>query len=307
MGEGLIVQSEFATQALAIPDTIDQHLATIETAADAKEELDKFAAMQEYASRIKTDNGVANAIAFGVLKCKAKLGELMPAEKGGRGKTRSAGEPVFSKEAMASYRKLADLHGSGKLDDYYDEIFSSDEPVEVTQAGALKFAANGTSINLSYSGETERYTPVDYIEAARLVMETIDIDPASCKHAQKIVKAGKYFTEKTNGLTKEWNGTVWLNPPYARGLIEKFVEKLLDEVQVGRTTQAVVLVNASTDTGWAQSLLGTCKAVCFPGHRIKFYTESEQLGSPPCGQMFCYFGNSQKLFRARFKEWGICK
>jgi hypothetical protein len=44
------------------------------------------------------------------------------------------------------------------------------------------------------------------------------------------------------------HGNVWLNPPYARGLIEAFAEKLVYEYTNGRCRQAIVLVDNRTAT-----------------------------------------------------------
>jgi hypothetical protein len=50
---------------------------------------------------------VAKPIAKGVLKIKDKLGELMPATKGGRGKKTPVGSTgVFSEHTIAAYRKI---------------------------------------------------------------------------------------------------------------------------------------------------------------------------------------------------------
>ena len=84
------------------------------------------------------------------------------------------------------------------------------------------------------TGEFERYTPAQYIAAARRVLGEIDLDPASCEVAQGIVKAVQYFTAKDDGLKQEWHGRVWLNPPYAQPLIAQFVSKLIAERKAGR-------------------------------------------------------------------------
>jgi hypothetical protein len=89
------------------------------------------------------------------------------------------------------------------------------------------------------TGEFERYTPAKYIEAAREVLGRIDLDPASSKQAQKVVKARKMFTARENGLEQEWNGNIWLNPPYHRELGPKFIKKLLEEIAAGRTKEAI--------------------------------------------------------------------
>jgi hypothetical protein len=62
----------------------------------------------------------------------------------------------------------------------------------------------------TYTGNNEWYTPAKYIEAARAVLGSIDVDPASNNIAQRIVGAAKYYTKENSGLDKEWHGNVWL-------------------------------------------------------------------------------------------------
>ena len=116
------------------------------------------------------------------------------------------------------------------------------------------------------SGNNEWYTPADYIEAAREVMGSIDIDPASNDIAQETVKAAVYYTAETNGLDKEWRGNVWMNPPYASDLIGKFIDKLVAELP--NIEQAIVLVNNATETEWFNKLIPRASAVCFPRSRV---------------------------------------
>jgi len=101
----------------------------------------------------------------------------------------------------------------------------------------------------------ERGTPSYIIEAAREVMGTIDLDPASCATANEVVRAARYYTKEQDGLTRPWFGNVWLNPPFSNPLCRLFMEKLPEEYHAGRITQAVVIVNASSGR-WFHRLLG---------------------------------------------------
>ena len=66
------------------------------------------------------------------------------------------------------------------------------------------------------SGDVEYYTPGKIVEAARLTMGGIDLDPASSAAANARVRAVRFFTEADNGLSKKWKGRVWMNHPFQR-------------------------------------------------------------------------------------------
>lgn len=156
------------------------------------------------------------------------------------------------------------------------------------------------------SGNNEWYTPSIYIESARQVLGTIDLDPASCSLANSIVQADNYFTQETNGLDKEWKGKVWLNPPYASSLIKLFINKLVDEYQSGNTTEAIMLVNNATETQWAKAALIDCNSVCFVERRIKFLNKDLVPANTPLqGQMFVYFGKNADTFSKEFSKYGL--
>jgi len=154
------------------------------------------------------------------------------------------------------------------------------------------------------SNSNEWYTPPEYIEAARRVLGEIDLDPASCEEANKIIRAKKFFTAQDDGLQHNWPGKVWLNPPYG-GLTAKFVNKLVEQYQRKITTEAILLVNAhATDTDWFQPLWNY--VLCFTDHRINFYGPNGQPGRGSThGSVFVYFGEKQKVFAKEFTRFGV--
>lgn len=154
------------------------------------------------------------------------------------------------------------------------------------------------------AGNSEWYTPSEYIELAREVMGSIDLDPASTEIAQEVVKAGRYYTPETDGLNHDWFGNVWLNPPYALELIVKFTDKLIAESE--RITSAIVLVNNATETEWFSKLTSLASAVCFPRGRVKFYAPDGEIGAPLQGQALIYCGSRPEEFINKFRAKGWC-
>lgn len=69
-------------------------------------------------------------------------------------------------------------------------------------------------MNVQHSSRTDRwYTPTWVLEKARRVLGIIDLDPASEAAANTRVQALTYFRAEDDGLSLDWFGTVWCNPP----------------------------------------------------------------------------------------------
>lgn len=154
------------------------------------------------------------------------------------------------------------------------------------------------------SNNVEWYTPRPYLDAARRVLGQIDLDPASCAAAQRAVKAKTYFTIADNGLAQQWVGRVWLNPPYSRGVIADFVEKLVEEFEWGCVNSAILLTHNHADTKWFHMALRASNAICFTRGRIRFNHPSGKTGIPTNGQTFFYFGPNPRVFCAVFDAIG---
>jgi phage N-6-adenine-methyltransferase len=154
------------------------------------------------------------------------------------------------------------------------------------------------------SGENEWYTPLEFIESARAVLGTIDLDPASCEQANKTVGANKFFSEKDNGLSKKWKGNVWLNPPYAQPLISDFAEAVSAKYESGEINAACVLVNNATETKWLHRMLQSASAICLIRGRVKFIDKNGNPGAPLQGQVIIYFGHAVELFKSHMAKHG---
>ena len=79
-------------------------------------------------------------------------------------------------------------------------------------------------------------------------------------------KCEKFFTVEDDGLSKDWSGVVWMNPPYGR-TIGKWVRKAYEASLTGATV--VCLLPARTDTAWWHDFATKGKIEFLRG-RLKF-------------------------------------
>ena len=175
-------------------------------------------------------------------------------------------------------------------------------------------AANALKV-LTSSLSNDWYTPPEIIEMARLVMGSIELDPASNAHAQTWIKADLYFTEQDNGLAQAWQAkTIWLNPPYG-GLGSHFCAKLLADWKTKHFEQAIALVRGdSNDMEALFHHAHHCRS-----KRIRFIPSAELLAtkqaecaakgkkwsnSPVPGSTIFYLGENWQRFAEVFSEQG---
>lgn len=199
------------------------------------------------------------------------------------------------------YAAIPESEFDDTLADWRTRVEQENERVTVNLLTAGEKHVRGTL----GTGENEWFTPAEHIELARKVLGKFDVDPASNPIAQATVKAATFYTEADNGLTRDWEGKVWLNPPYAQPAIGHFADKMVAEVEAGRVTEAIMLTHNYTDTAWFQKLTRAAAAICFTRGRIKFVSPDGALAAPTQGQAFFYFGHRFNAFLAHFRAIGF--
>ena len=185
------------------------------------------------------------------------------------------------------------------------EIVAKGEAEILAAAKRIKAERAGLVRGTFGTGENEWYTPAQYIDTARKVLGRIDLDPASSEIANETVKAAEFYTSHDNGLTRDWHGNVWLNPPYSQPSIAQFADKMVEEWQAQRADAAIVLTHNYTDTAWFQKLASHATAICFTRGRVRFVSADGEVASPTQGQAFFYFGSDLARFIEEFREIGF--
>ena len=116
-----------------------------------------------------------------------------------------------------------------------------------------------------FSSKTPEWaTPQDFYD--KLDREfNFDLDPCS---TEDNAKCDNFFTEEDNGLEQDWEGFVFMNPPYGR-TIKQWVKKAYQESYKDGTT-VVCLLPARTCTQWWHDYCMKAREIRFVKGRLKF-------------------------------------
>jgi phage N-6-adenine-methyltransferase len=152
----------------------------------------------------------------------------------------------------------------------------------VRQGGAM-------TSEVHFSSQSKNWQTPKYIFDYFNDMYQFDLDPCA---SQENALCDKFYTEADNGLTKSWaNHTVFMNPPYGQGVIDKWVEKAFREVLDWNAT-VVCLLPSRTDTDWFWNYCVEGQ-VYFLNKRIKFIPENgskiKKRSSAPFPSMIVIF------------------
>lgn len=165
--------------------------------------------------------------------------------------------------------------------------------------GAIYAKAMAEAGNVHFSSESPDWnTPPEIINRVAQALDGIDLDPCSNRSGAPNVPATRHFSISDDGLKQQWNGKVYMNPPYGDE-ISAWATKLVSEYRAGRITEAIALVPARVDTGWFR--LFQDFAVCFIYGRLKF---SGHQNSAPFPSAVIYLGQDISKFHAAFSDLG---
>lgn len=298
-----LIHYESACRELALAASVDE----------AKDWADKAAALRAYARQAhNTDMEVQ--VAEIRLRALRRLGELSKelekadqSERGQDGRFPTAGktakadtlrEAGISTSAAHRCEQLADVPQE-EFEGYLAEQRDAKEPASAS--GIV--ARNRGNLSVHFSSDTsEHYSPAWVLEKVSAVMGGIDLDPCSNSHENPSVPAQTHFTRADDGLSREWHGCVFMNPPYGAE-IDKWTKKLTDEITAGRVSQAIALVPARTDTAWWNDLVNTgWPVVHFFKGRLRF---SEARNGAPFPSALLYWGERRTLFVEEMISSGI--
>ena len=139
--------------------------------------------------------------------------------------------------------------------------------------------------NLMFSSNSNEWaTPQDFFDKLD-EKHNFTLDPCANKTN---AKCKKYYTQKDDGLTKDWEGeTVFVNPPYGREL-KHWVKKAYLESRKNNTT-VVLLCPSRTDTQYFHDYMMKASELHFIKGRIKFENKNKTNNSAPFPSIVAVF------------------
>jgi hypothetical protein len=83
-----------------------------------------------------------------------------------------------------------------------------------------------------------------------------------------------------NGFEQRWTGRTWLNPPFNRHEVGRWIDRL------ARHGDGIALLHARTEAGWFEPIWRSAAAILFMARRIKFCRpdgskQPANSGAPP--------------------------
>lgn len=106
-------------------------------------------------------------------------------------------------------------------------------------------------------------------------------------------KCKEFVPEEKDSLKMDWHkhkGWLWLNPPYGRGIIHRWVEKCDHEAQEG--ANIIALLPARTDTLWFHYHIYHKYNIDFLKGRVKFFLNGLRQDAAPFPSMIVMFSKT---------------
>ncbi len=153
-------------------------------------------------------------------------------------------------------------------------------------------------------------TPECVLEVVRR-LGPITLDPCSNPWSTVGALVSLSAHRGEDGLEASWvhdssdgdsRGVVFVNPPYARGQVIRWVRKIAAEVAQNEHLEAILLVPGDDSTDWTDAAVGSCAAYCDPSSRIAFVGAGGSGAKAP--SRLYYWGPRRYLFAHVFEELG---
>jgi len=145
-----------------------------------------------------------------------------------------------------------------------DESFNgAHERVKEAESDTKDTPDNDHDLDVLTSQETDEWSsPRELVEPIDEAIGGFDLDP--CSGAEESPFAANTYTEGDDGLSQQWQGRVWVNPPYSG------VGEWVDKAANCDAETVVFLCKGDSSTKWWHRALESATCILAIDHRLSF-------------------------------------
>lgn len=149
------------------------------------------------------------------------------------------------------------------------------------------------------TGNDEHDTPSWLFEPIMESVNGFDLDPAASTHSRL---ADVNYTVEDDGLSHEWFGNVWCNPPYSQLTSKTWTERMACYPNWTNAVELVVgLLPNRTSTQWYHNSVSYADMVCHLEGRVSFVGSSN---SAPFPSVIAVWGNYPDSLQTVLEDMG---
>ena len=148
------------------------------------------------------------------------------------------------------------------------------------------------------------FTPPEIVDCARAAMGGIDLDAASHWAANKIHKIPNYFDTNRSAFVNDWQGKVWLNPPYGNN--KPWFDRAMGFIRAGAIDQMCMISPVwSFTTQAAREFMDAASAMILLSPTPRFWGNAENREGSNHPHAVVYIGRYPSRFISAFRAHGI--
>lgn len=126
----------------------------------------------------------------------------------------------------------------------------------------------------------EYFTPWDLFSK----LGRFDTDPCTSNN-RPFDTARIHYTKEEDGLSRDWEGIVWLNPPYSSRPLKAFVSRLAEH-----GNGMALLVNRTDNLLFYDTIFPMARSMFVIRRRVRFTTPDGKTRNPMFGSLLVAFG-----------------
>jgi len=146
-------------------------------------------------------------------------------------------------------------------------------------------------------GDDEHDTPESFFQPLHDILGGFDLDPSASDTSDL---ADRNVTKDEDGMSMDWWGDVWLNPPYSE--VGDWLDYGERQVAAGNVENLVARVYARTGTQWFHNYATKADTLCFVEGRLTFGGADN---SAPAPSMVVVWGNQNATLERILEKKGL--